>query len=127
MRYSRQRELVLRQVQSRCDHPTADEIYLSVKDDCPGLSLGTVYRNLNGLVEMGKIRRVSMPGMADRFDRTMDEHDHLYCTKCGRVEDVLLDKTAVDQAIASRTDLQVEHYSINLYGVCSACRTAVKH
>ena len=127
MRYSRQRELVLRQVQSRCDHPTADEIYLSIKDDCPGLSLGTVYRNLNGLVEMGKIRRVSLPGMADRFDRTMADHDHLYCTKCGRVEDVMLDKTAVEQAIASRADLQVERYSINLYGVCSACCAAARH
>ena len=39
MRYSRQRELVMRQVQSRCDHPTADEIYTAVRDDCPGLSL----------------------------------------------------------------------------------------
>ena len=52
MRYSRQRELVLRQVQNRCDHPTADDIYLAIREDCPGLSLGTVYRNLNGLVEM---------------------------------------------------------------------------
>ncbi len=127
MRYSRQRELVLRQVQSRCDHPTADEIYLSIKDDCPGLSLGTVYRNLNGLVETGRIRRVSMPGMADRFDRTMADHDHLYCTKCGRVEDVMLDKSAIEKALESRTDLQVESYSLNLYGVCSACRTAQGH
>lgn len=64
MRYSRQRELVMRQVQSRCDHPTADEIYTAVRDDCPGLSLGTVYRNLNGLVEAGRVRRVSVPGQA---------------------------------------------------------------
>lgn len=126
MRYSRQRELVLRQVQSRCDHPTADDIYLSIRDDCPGLSLGTVYRNLNGLVEMGRVRRVSMPGMADRFDRTLADHDHLYCTCCGRVEDVQLDKTAIEQAIASRPDLSIQKYSLSLYGVCSACREAAR-
>ena len=62
MRYSRQRELVLRQVQNRCDHPTADDIYSGHPRGLPGLSLGTVYRNLNGLVEMGRVRRVSIPG-----------------------------------------------------------------
>lgn len=127
MRYSRQRELVLRQVQGRCDHPTADEIYLSIKDDCPGLSLGTVYRNLNGLVDMGRIRRVTMPGMADRFDRTLEEHDHLYCTKCGHVEDVVLDKTAIDQTISAQQNLCVERYSLTLYGVCSKCRALAVH
>ena len=63
MRYSRQRELVMRQVQSRCDHPTADEIYTAVRDDCPGLSLGTVYRNLNGLVEAGRAFPVRPTGL----------------------------------------------------------------
>lgn len=122
MRYSRQRELVLRQVQNRCDHPTADDIYLAIRDDCPGLSLGTVYRNLNGLVEMGRVRRVSIPGMADRFDRTLSDHDHLYCTRCGKVEDVFLDKSAVVNMLEARKDLAIEHFSLNLYGLCSACR-----
>ncbi|MDY4168212.1 MULTISPECIES: transcriptional repressor [Eubacteriales] len=126
MRYSRQRELVLRQVQNRCDHPTADDIYLAIREDCPGLSLGTVYRNLNGLVEMGRVRRVSIPGMADRFDRTLSEHDHLYCTRCGKVEDVFLDKTAVNEMIEARKDLAIEHVSLNLYGLCSACRDAAR-
>lgn len=122
MRYSRQRELVLRQVQSRCDHPTADDIYLAIRDECPGLSLGTVYRNLNGLVEMGRMRRVSIPGMADRFDRTLPDHDHLYCTKCGNVEDVHLDKQTINATLDARKDLAIQSYSLNLYGLCSRCR-----
>ena len=126
MRYSKQRELVMQTVQNLCDHPTADDIYLTIRDDCPGLSLGTVYRNLNGLVEMGRVRRVSMPGMADRFDRTLTDHDHLYCTCCGRVEDVQLDKAPIEQAIASRPDLSIQRYSLNLYGLCSACREAAR-
>ena len=96
----------------------------AIREDCPGLSLGTVYRNLNGLVEMGRVRRVSIPGMADRFDRTLSEHDHLYCTRCGKVEDVFLDKTAVNQMIETRKDLAIEHVSLNLYGLCAACREA---
>ena len=121
MRYSRQRELILRQVQSRFDHPTADDIYLAIREDCPGLSLGTVYRNLNGLVEMGRVRRVSIPGMADRFDQTLEDHDHLYCTACDKVEDVHLEKDAITAMLQSREDLTIQNYSLNLYGLCSSC------
>ena len=50
MRYSKQRELVLHTVEQLCDHPTAEEICDKAAPECPGLSLGTVYRNLNSLV-----------------------------------------------------------------------------
>ena len=53
MRYSKQRELVLRTVEQLCDHPTAEEIFDKAAPECPGQSLGTVYRNLNSLVEAG--------------------------------------------------------------------------
>ena len=61
MRYSKQRELVMQTVQQLCDHPTAEEIYDKAAQECPNLSLGTVYRNLNSLVEAGRVRRVSIP------------------------------------------------------------------
>ena len=53
MRYSKQRELVLQKVEQLCDHPTAEEIYDEAIKECPGLSLGTVYRNLNSLGRCG--------------------------------------------------------------------------
>ena len=68
MRYSKQRELVMQTVQNLCDHPTAEEIYDTAAKECPGLSLGTVYRNLNSLVDAGRVRRVSIPGKADSFE-----------------------------------------------------------
>lgn len=61
MRYSKQRELVLQKVEQLCDHPTAEEIFDLAAKECPGLSLGTVYRNLNSLVDAGRVRRVSIP------------------------------------------------------------------
>lgn len=65
MRYSHQRELILREVLSRSDYPTAEQICTSLRAVCPRLSLGTVYRDLNTLVDIGKVRRVSIPGEAD--------------------------------------------------------------
>ena len=88
MRYSKQRELVLHTVEQLCDHPTAEEIFDKAAPECPGLSLGTVYRNLNQLVEQGVLRRISTPVNGDRFDTRMDPHAHLLCTCCGQVLDL---------------------------------------
>ena len=92
MRYSKQRELVLQKVEQLCDHPTAEEIYDEAIKECPGLSLGTVYRNLNSLVDAGRVRRVCIPGKADRFDHTLCWHSHMYCTACGGVVDAEVDE-----------------------------------
>ncbi len=102
MRYSKQRELVMQTVQNLCDHPTAEEIYDAAVKECPGLSLGTVYRNLNSLVDVGRVRRVSIPGKADRFDHTLPWHSHLYCTVCGSVTDAEVDEKQVMKLVKTR-------------------------
>ena len=66
MRYSKQRELVLQKVEQLCDHPTAEEIYDEAIKECPGLSLGTVYRNLNSLVDAGRVRRARRTALTTR-------------------------------------------------------------
>lgn len=120
MRYSRQRELIRRTVGSLCDHPTAEEIYAEAVRECPNLSLGTVYRNLNHLVETGRVRRVSIPGQADRFDNTLCRHGHMCCTACGSVTDVMLDDEAVMRLVQGQPG-EVTNYSLTLFGLCTAC------
>ena len=109
MRYSKQRELVMQTVQALCDHPTAEEIYDAAVKECPGLSLGTVYRNLNSLVDAGRVRRVSIPGKADRFDHTLPWHSHLYCTEEQVMKLVRNQKGCVQDC------------AVVLIGVCEAC------
>ena len=120
MRYSKQRELVMQTVERLCDHPTAEEIYDNAAQECPNLSLGTVYRNLNCLVDAGSIRRVEVPGHADHFDHTLPPHCHLYCRCCGEVTDVAVDQTALEQ-IFSEVPARIESFSVTLIGVCPAC------
>jgi Fur family peroxide stress response transcriptional regulator len=119
-RYSRQRELVFNTVEELHDHPTAEEIYSKAIVDCPNLSLGTVYRNLNYLVECGRVRRVSVPGKADRFDPILKAHSHLYCTECGKVIDAMVDD-AVLLKILHGIPGKVDGYSLTLFGVCDKC------
>ncbi len=121
MRYSRQRELILKKVEMLSTHPTAEEIYEIARDECPNISLGTVYRNLNGLTEMGRVRRVSVPGKADRFDRLVRPHSHIYCTNCNCVTDIDIDDDALLSLLRTRAP-EVEDYSLTLFGLCEACR-----
>ena len=120
MRYSKQRELVMQQVEALQDHPTAEEIYENAVKQCPGLSLGTVYRNLNSLVEAGRIRRVPIPGQADRFDHTLRWHSHLYCTECGEVSDVMLDGTML-QGLLKDQQAEIKDCVMTLLGRYPRC------
>ena len=121
MRYSKQRELVLQTVEELCDHPTAEEIFDKAAPECPGLSLGTVYRNLNSLVEAGKVRRVSIPGKADRFDHTLRWHSHLYCSACGNVVDADVDEKQVMKLVRRQKDVVVQDCAVVLFGLCEEC------
>ena len=120
MRYSKQRELVLQKVEQLCNHPTAEEIFGLAVRECPGLSLGTVYRNLNSLVDAGRVRRVSIPGKADRFDHTLGWHSHLYCNCCGRVVDADVDEKQVMKLVRNQKGV-VQDCAVVLFGLCEAC------
>ena len=87
-RNSRQRTLVYQAVKDSHSHPNAEEVYLLVRRQLPDISLGTVYRNLNLLVEMGLLHRIYTGMGADRFDAVVTAHPHLICSSCGGVFDL---------------------------------------
>lgn len=123
MKYSRQRELILESVRNCTDHPTADTIYARVRIQDPKVSLGTVYRNLNLLAENGQLRKISIPGGSDRFDRTMMEHGHIICTQCGAVSDIVPEHLrALDDEISRSTDYKVTRRELILEGICPECQ-----
>ena len=100
--------------------PPPRKIYDAAVKECPGLSLGTVYRNLNSLVDAGRVRRVSIPGKADRFDHTLPWHSHLYCTVCGSVTDAEVDEKQVMKLVKNQKGY-VQDCAVVLIGVCEVC------
>ncbi len=120
---SKQRDALLHELQSRCDHPTAEELYLSVKKDFPNLSLGTVYRNLALLDSENEAVKISADG-ADRYDGNVAPHCHFSCRECKRMFDIPLSHESLpitDEVIKS-VDGTVEKYAVTLYGVCRECK-----
>ena len=119
-RYSRQRELIYQSVCASREHPTAEMVYAALKPEHPGLSLGTVYRNLHLLADEGKL--VRMPFPVERFDGGLHPHGHFCCDRCGRVIDVTLPyDDALDADAAAQLDCTDVRHSVVFYGVCRAC------
>lgn len=122
LKYSRQRESIKNQLMQRRDHPTADMIYTDIRKEYPHISLGTVYRNLALLSEIGEIRRLATGDGADRFDAITAPHNHFICRKCHAVMDMDMDDLGdIKEQAQSRFEGIVENYSVNFYGICKSC------
>ncbi len=122
MKYSKQRELILNMVKSNPIHPDAETVYHALRPECPGLSLGTVYRNLNVLVEHGMIQKLAMPYASDRFDGRTDAHCHMVCERCGRVFDAETgDIFQMAKEVMQQNGFKVTSAELVLRGICGEC------
>lgn len=122
--YSKQREAILAVVRSLNTHPTAHEIYEIVRKTIPNISLGTVYRNLSMLSEGGKIDMLLLGDGSIRFDGNVKTHIHLTCTKCGKIEDVVLQNGDLEiLKSAEKAGFVFERGVYVLYGTCADCKS----
>ena len=78
---------VLRELMVSDDHPTAEAIHETIKVNNPSISLGSVYRVLDVLVDAGLIQRVSVRSGSKRYDANMNPHGHIYCLKTNKIQD----------------------------------------
>ena len=83
-RHSRQRDVILEELQAIVSHPSAISLYEIVRQRLPKISLGTVYRNLELLVETGLVQKLQAGGGETRFDGDVRRHDHVRCLGCDR-------------------------------------------
>lgn len=122
LKYSRQRESIKEYLASTKEHPTADMVYTRVKKDFPNISLGTVYRNLNLLAEIGEAIKITTPDGGDRFDGCTAPHYHFFCTDCGSVLDLEMENISYINDIAGENfDGIIERHNAIFFGRCGDC------
>ncbi|MBE6948968.1 MAG: transcriptional repressor [Ruminococcaceae bacterium] len=123
LRHSKQRDMIYNYLVSTKEHPSADMVYDHLRPDNPNLSLGTVYRNLKLLEEMGMIRKVSTVQNVERYDACCSDHAHFVCQKCGCVKDLnVLNTQAGREACDVPEEDQVMWMNVIFGGICSACQ-----
>lgn len=123
LKHSRQRDAIAENLRHRKDHPTADMIYKDIRNVYPNISLGTVYRNLSLLVELGEAKKITTGTGAEHYDGDTHPHNHFICRSCGNVLDMndFIDCGKIKLLAADQLDGQIEDCSILFYGVCGEC------
>lgn len=122
LRHSHQRERIYEYLTQSCEHPSAEMVYNDLRPEIPGLSLGTVYRNLKLLEELGKIRRVTSYQGTERYDAICGDHAHFLCQRCGMLQDLsCADSLQIRQAIHLKDGYTVSKLDITITGICPNC------
>jgi Fur family transcriptional regulator, peroxide stress response regulator len=122
-RMTRQRRLILKELRRMKDsHPSADEVYERVRQHLPRISLGTVYRNLETLFELGEIQKLEFGGTLKRFDGDPAPHYHIRCTCCDRVDNVPFDPlTDIEQKMTDQIEYKILGHHLEFIGLCFEC------
>ena len=119
------RLLVHRHVRRHADHVTPEQIHAELAREHPGLSPATIYSTLQLLDSLGFVRRVSTPRGGTVYDSRVDQHHHVICRSCGRIEDLdaRVDAGAAERAARS-AGFSVDHGQLALSGLCADCARA---
>lgn len=121
--FSRKRAAILEVLQGTTAHPSADWIYAQLKPRYPGLSLGTVYRNLRAFCQSGQAISLGVINGQERFDGRLAPHAHLVCSRCGAVADVCggLPDGARLEALSRQNRCRIQGASVVFHGLCPRC------
>lgn len=121
-RNSKQRNVIREYLCGRIDHPTAEKLYKEIRLEHPKMSLGTVYRNLMFLTDIGEIQALDVGDGITHFDPNPMPHAHFYCKKCKRVFDVFMDDyEKIQNIFANNVQGKVESCAVSLTGSCKEC------
>jgi Fe2+ or Zn2+ uptake regulation protein len=122
LRMTQQRKVILEELQKLETHPSADEIYSIVRRRLPRVSLGTVYRNLEVLSELGEIQKLELSGSLKRYDWDTKKHYHIRCMHCNMVEDApIAPLNQLENDLYGATVYQIIGHNLEFIGLCPGC------
>ncbi len=121
-RLSKQRKVILEELQKVTSHPTADEVYDMVRKIIPRISLGTVYRNLEFLSSKGLVLKLGAPGEQKRFDGCPEPHPHIRCEVCTSVADVECEIEIPEIPESCTSGFKILNTNVEFVGICPKCQ-----
>ena len=118
-----QRIAILRQLEGRTDHPSADVLYKELAVDYPTMSVATVYSTAQLLAEAGLIKILSIDDKRVYFDPTTSTHGHFLCRDCGKLVDLEIEEEGLFKSASTSQNsiAQIENAEVFLYGLCTDC------
>ncbi len=102
-------------------HMSIDDLYSAVKAKFPSISLATVYKNINAMMELDFIQEVKIPNQKSRYELAKEAHSHVVCKECGSVEDIELNLEGIKNVAINKTDYKIDTDALIFIGVCPKC------
>ena len=122
-KYSKQREALVSLLQHTKSHPSADALYLELKKEFPKISLATVYRNLNSLLEQNEIIKIDIGNGTEHYDACVDPHYHFVCEHCSAIIDLDVPvRMELLEEVSKETDMVIHSHTVLFYGICKKCQ-----
>lgn len=122
LRVTPQRFAVYSNLLNRQDHPTAEQILVSLNQNSPTSSQATIYSSLQALRDVGLVREVLLEEGVCRYDANVSSHHHFRCKKCGSIEDIPWEQVEDVTFKGLRSGLTVEEYELTVHGICDRCQ-----
>lgn len=126
LRSTTQRDEILQVFVDAGQHLSAEELYVRVKKNHPGIGYATVYRTLKLLAGAGLADERRFEDGFTRYEYKAADghhHDHLICTKCGAIIEFENERIeALQQDVARKNRFLVQSHKLELYGLCAACQ-----
>ncbi len=121
-RMTKQRRIILEELKKVTCHPTAEDLHHLVRRRLPKISIATVYRNLEILSAEGIVLKMDLAGTQRRFDGTTENHYHIRCIECGRVDDIDIEPFPLIEKAAQRScGYKVVSHWMEFTGICPDC------
>ena len=122
MRLTRQRTIIMEVLKGTTQHPTADWIYDRVREKCPNVSLGTIYRNLSLLKEKGLIIELKFGKNTARYDGNSEPHHHIFCLECGKLDDIHCKvHPNLTKSVEKDSGYKIVTHQLEFNGICPEC------
>lgn len=102
-------------------HLNIDQLYNKMVNKFPTISLATIYKNMNAMIEKLFIQEVKIPNEKSVYELSKEQHAHVVCEKCKKIEDVVLNTTALMSEAQSKSHFQINSSAFVFSGICSEC------
>lgn len=118
-----QRLEILKNIVTRYDHPSADNIFQEVRKNLPMISFNTVYKTLETFCQLGLVIKINPLHEVARYDGNTSPHTHMICTRCHTVQDLHWqwpEEIKLPDSLAE--NFKVDFMALHLYGLCRECQ-----
>jgi len=102
-------------------HMNIDDLYKNLLEKFPSISLATIYKNVNAMVEKIFLNEVKIPEAKSVYELAKDEHSHLVCKSCGKIEDIHIDTSSLEDSLSSVSKFKIENTAVVFSGTCKNC------